>query len=720
MNKITKMSIIAIAVCLISVLTGCTDTINGVKTAKKGACALTGTVSLTGKSGATARSATTLFTGLTASNLSVSAYQSGGEKIYGTVQSDLSYSINITESGEWTVMAEYFASAKDVASTGALLSGTQTVTVKNGATIVTVPSIVISPCSNSDSLSSVSLYVVDQTGKVSYASAKAVQGDEVVDSGDLYFNDSLLSINMTDIPTGVYDVSFTFCDSVGNTLYSCREAITVFSGFTTDTWYGNAGHFTTQNDSTRFVITDELLSTYGTQVVPSTDMVLYGRYSDNSYNYYLTNDAKTPGDALTIDSTTVASNTNSFCFNSQGVFYALIHGEATATSGIYVSNGFSPAAFTFDNDNSFEAIACDMSNDMLYFKTGNTFFKCSHDKLSSLSETKISYEISLDFSTYNTVVETLPLLFAIYAQKVYMPVLYYKNNERWELLLITADLSEAMFADGETTKYTLTLTDSDVSVLDIPSFAESNSAAITDILYQDGAVYMLLREVSDSWSSDGVYSRGAVLKYDTVFKNTKYLGWTDTNAPNISSSDISYAYLFDESGNILYVSRGTETSDYKYTSDYIFLLENNGSKYLNYAKSCDSVFPSGVYAPKTTYAESAVSLSEDAFYGPSKFIAIKPKKLVIADDGYAVYVDENGALSYKNANRVVTLDLESFAITSIVTAGVAFDGDASVLTNYSTAFETDGSFYGPGSLYTKSGETVGNNVNHFAGIRLPE
>ena len=55
---------------------------------------------------------------------------------------------------------------------------------------------------------------------------------------------------------------------------------------------------------------------------------------------------------------------------------------------------------------------------------------------------------------------------------------------------------------------------------------------------------------------------------------------------------------------------------------------------------------------------------DDGFYGPEKFIALKPKKLVIADNGLAYYTDNNDAYRVKNRNRVVTVDLESFALES--------------------------------------------------------
>ncbi len=54
------------------------------------------------------------------------------------------------------------------------------------------------------------------------------------------------------------------------------------------------------------------------------------------------------------------------------------------------------------------------------------------------------------------------------------------------------------------------------------------------------------------------------------------------------------------------------------------------------------------------------------FYGPEKFVAIKPKKLVIADDGAYIYIDEadDSKTTVKDINRVVTVDLTTKSISA--------------------------------------------------------
>lgn len=59
--------------------------------------------------------------------------------------------------------------------------------------------------------------------------------------------------------------------------------------------------------------------------------------------------------------------------------------------------------------------------------------------------------------------------------------------------------------------------------------------------------------------------------------------------------------------------------------------------------------------------------SENLF-GPQKFIAIKPKKLIFVDEGYFIYKDDQdgGIGKFDNVNRVIEFDLDKKTITSIV------------------------------------------------------
>lgn len=157
------------------------------------------------------------------------------------------------------------------------------------------------------------------------------------------------------------------------------------------------------------------------------------------------------------------------------------------------------------------------------------------------------------------------------------------------------------------------------------------SGAITDIaILYDGTVYVLVSNVGNSSGDSGdsfiynynqsntMYSRGALLKIqstDSGFEVVETLGWTDSWRSIASVGDATYS--------------GTDLQ------------------------------------PLTAYIPS-LSESGNKFYGPRRFVAIKPKEIAIADCG-ANFVMPNCNKSQSGKmfahNRVVTVNLSSFAIT---------------------------------------------------------
>lgn len=156
------------------------------------------------------------------------------------------------------------------------------------------------------------------------------------------------------------------------------------------------------------------------------------------------------------------------------------------------------------------------------------------------------------------------------------------------------------------------------------------SGAITDIaILYDGTVYVLVSNVGNSLGDSGdlfiynynqsntMYSRGALLKIQSTssgFEVVDTLGWTGSSRPIKPVGDAIYGG--------------------------------------------ESLKPLEAYIP---------SLSENSnkFYGPRRFVAIKPKEIAIADCG-ANFVMPNCNKSQNGKrfdhNRVVTVSLSSFAI----------------------------------------------------------
>ena len=159
------------------------------------------------------------------------------------------------------------------------------------------------------------------------------------------------------------------------------------------------------------------------------------------------------------------------------------------------------------------------------------------------------------------------------------------------------------------------------------------SGAITDVaILYDGTVYVLVSNVGNSEGDSGdsfiynynqsntMYSRGALLKIqstDSGFEVVEPLGWKDSWRSIASVGDATYS--------------GTDLQ------------------------------------PLTAYIPS-LSEKSNKFYGPRRFVAIKPKEIAIADCG-ANFVMPNRDEQQKGKmfahNRVVTVSLSNFAISNV-------------------------------------------------------
>ena len=158
------------------------------------------------------------------------------------------------------------------------------------------------------------------------------------------------------------------------------------------------------------------------------------------------------------------------------------------------------------------------------------------------------------------------------------------------------------------------------------------SGAITDVaILYDGTVYVLVSNVGNSSGDSGdsfnynynesntMYSRGALLKIqstDSGFEVVDTLGWTGSSRPIAPVGDAVF-----------------------------------GGKGL---KSLTAYIPS-------------LSENSNKFYGPRRFVAIKPKEIAIADCGANFVMPncnegQNGKMFAHN--RVVTVSLSSFAISA--------------------------------------------------------
>ncbi len=614
--------------------------------------------------------------------------------IFGSVSEDMTFTITLPEAGQYYFTAMGLVTVEREGS-----SDTESVQVLQGITdILTVTAegcndivITAKPSSNEES-GKISLPISDESGKIAniliYEDGDNSPCFEKSFSGEVIF--------AHENPTaGVHIYKFCFEDEICNTLYTCREAVTVFGGLTTDTWVGSAPYFVQNEDgSARFVITEELLKKYDAEVVPDTDMMLYNvQYDeDNSvvgYKYYL---ADTASQAITSDTpatVTTSSSENSFCFDGDGYYYVIAGKKESAT---YIkSNKPDFGSETLENTIVPDAMYLygDLGNLLTVDRFTNILYMIDGSNSEVFQITKDDGEYAYDNTGYQAYVPAKTFRFSEDSNSqiiresvftVYNGVAYFASVSEGVNLVI-AKLENATAGESEGSYNS---TGSKLVSLELGEMNLSSDAKITDMLYQDGAVYMLLNDSSDGENTT-CYSRGAVIKYDTVFETIRRpLGWSDEDV--VSDTDKFYVY---------YYSNSNGKTEHIYDS---YAAENGtvtlGNKVISTVGLAG--FKPSVYAP---------SDASSAFYGPSKFIAIKPRRLVISDEGIAVYTNDDGALSYKNVNRIVTVDLESFAIAKTSDASVSFETDSTNLIYWGlgTACNT---FTGiGGSVYIENGSS---------------
>ena len=358
-----------------------------------------------------------------------------------------------------------------------------------------------------------------------------------------------------------------------------------------------------------------------------------------------------------------SSKTNYFCFDNNGNFYCLsVNGS---DSNIFASNKTNSLTI---NSASYSGIICDIATNKFYLYG---FMQASLNLLdiTEVINTWSTESINTNLKMINLKDGDENILSSPYYSENYSKVVV--NND--VLYAITCN----DYGSGKKCLISVPVSASGLvepsMVVDL--FAETPFESlsvsfdswlkITDMLYIDGAVYILVRDYTqlteDTYDNEKYYnlnidsqqecvinSRGAIIKYDISTSNIKVLG--ETNTPLDISNQRFYSY-----GKPFSYSNFCIAEDYK-PQNFV---------------AVDRTY----YSASLNFPECYVPSSPNQFYGPQKIVAIKPKKLVIADDGIAFYSDGYG-FSYKNVNRIVTIDLEKFAYESETKATVTFADEA--------------------------------------------
>ncbi|MDD6930034.1 MAG: hypothetical protein PUI78_04270 [Treponema sp.] len=173
----------------------------------------------------------------------------------------------------------------------------------------------------------------------------------------------------------------------------------------------------------------------------------------------------------------------------------------------------------------------------------------------------------------------------------------------------------SMDSSQSKTLFEITGTDTTITVssgyFDLPNYIYSN-ITITDMHCEGDYIYLIMRDVMDSGSPSEFHSLGGVCTIST-----------DLSLPTEKKQFVGWA------SDIVNTTGDGETAIYTYKHD-------------------------------------------DCFYGPQKIIAIKPKEIILADDG--VYIENNVKL---NKNRVVVFNLFDNSISKSYDAPADIDFECS-------------------------------------------
>ena len=231
------------------------------------------------------------------------------------------------------------------------------------------------------------------------------------------------------------------------------------------------------------------------------------------------------------------------------------------------------------------------------------------------------------------------------------------------------------------TKYTLRVSVDveDVSNLFTQTEGVTYETAIKNIAASNGALYIAMdvtqtgSEVTETAQIIARYTYSAPDESDesiTPAWDNRYVAveasevFKDASTVAVTVNDM----MVQDSKLYVLVSQqeGSSSSSVTHRGALLTITDNNGSLTLTTYGANDN-----------NYAKKALDKDEKTFYAPQKFLAVMPKKLVIADEGF--WIDESN--NYGVINRVVTVDLAEDVkdySSEAVNVNVSFDLNISI------------------------------------------
>lgn len=526
------------------------------------------------------------------------------------------------------------------------------------------------------------------------------------DAGDTIYQNSKINLSVTDSNGIDVDEEINYTAKIlykgqdinelgGKTYYSVDETqgVITLNGKTTPLPEANYQLYVTASRNIAENNGNQVTSsqTFNVKLLDGieTQVALYNK-SSGAYNYYLKDSDKVDEE---LGEHTLGANMAKSAFDASGYFYVAEYNDSGLAPGvrIFSTNPVKPSGSDVspfksggvqlplkNGDGTSNGTYCDFAIDM----TTNILYGCAVN-MTSLYLYKYPNLISSASNegcvAYNYINVSegyfYPSQIAINDNTLYVFGYWTDNdnqNATWRVMVY--DIPESgSFGD---VKYTCDLDSKLIEKDSKLSYAKIivNNGSVSpspygDMYAMDGALYLVLKPFT-AWtvSNPNIYS-GAIVKWVPGESEVTVRGLYSEKT--VAQESITQMYLNYVEGNPQTV---WATSERKTLKTMLADSTSFNTEEYSYGRADGYKFFPNVYAMS---AESSL-LDNSAFVGPTKIIGIKPKKLVIADDGYAFYTDSD-MLYYKNVNRVVTIDLEDFVIESVQLTKATFDSE---LTDY--------------------------------------
>lgn len=520
---------------------------------------------------------------------------------------------------------------------------------------------------------SVNLNVIDGTEKSILSSVKWIWDDDISEEASFDFNEQLATIEFSDIEAGEHIVTLEFYLDQ-HKLYSCSENITIFSGFTTDTWYGTSPYMVKAEDNYSFIITDSIISSYVENPIVDYPIIMWSKkddgevsepnsliaYGNRDYSGFEVFSEVNVADAIGnnigktlaneyifnffIDAKTqkvysLEKNNDEIKIVKYPTYGGYKYGKQVCNSSEYPALSDIRTCYAYDDVIWIDAINSSNSSHAIYCVRNNSVK--AYSIYEADGETLISYNNWVQYNSYSGGKKLYDLQLCSDGEYVY--ILYISDEENSgnmrfsvkQFSVLTEDCKLVQVAEYETTADDLGIKDTEAEITFNDNTTNKNlslgeSFSLNDLIVE-----------KDQNGNSSLYA--LICDYD-------YTAFTD-------EEHNAYMYYGQSRGGLLKF----ECSEVDGNKTVVLTNIENGISVFGWLPA--TVTGCNYNAPEyyDSLDESEKDNAVQYLYGPQRFIARKPDELIIADEGSYGYGDGN---SNTNKNRVYTLNLRDLSVTS--------------------------------------------------------